>query len=305
MRKIEIEPGFSAPVIVAGCMRIAGFSDKEADGFIEACLANGVSYFDHADIYAGGQCETVFGNALRRKKSLRDGMILQTKCGIVPKKRFNFSKAHILSSVDNSLKRLQTEYVDTLLLHRPDTLMEPEEIAEAFDTLHAAGKVRHFGVSNFNPYQTELLKTALSFPLKINQVQFSAAFTGMVDSGFYVNTKHDAAAVRDSGLLEYSRLNGIALQAWSPFMHGFFGGVFIDSDQYPALNQKLAELAEKYGVKKSSVAVAFILRHPAKWQVVTGTTRPERIKEAADGAAIRLTGDEWYEIYLSAGNTLP
>lgn len=296
--------GMDISSVVAGCMRIGDMDEKQIGAFVDTALSMGINMFDHADIYGRGKCETVFGGYLARNKSLREKMILQSKCGIVPKKRYDFSKKHILESVDGSLARLNTDYLDILLLHRPDTLMEPDEVAAAFESLSKSGKVRHFGVSNFNPMQIELLKSALPYPLMFNQLQFSAAFTPMVDAGMWVNTG-TPNIVRDGGLLEYCRLHKIVIQAWSPYQKGFFGGVFIGDPEYKDLNDKLNELAEKYGVTATGIAAAFILRHPATRQIITGTTRPERLVEIANGADITLTGDEWYEIYLAAGNKIP
>ncbi len=305
MKYVKLSDTLSAPVIAAGCMRIASFDAKTAENFVNSAIDCGVNFFDHADIYGRYACEKVFGQLLKLNKALRPRIILQTKCGIVPGKMFDFSYEHIISSAENSLKNLNTDYLDVLLLHRPDALMEPEEVARAFDKLCSSGKVRHFGVSNQHPAQIELLKTALKQPLIINQLQFSAAFTGMLDAGFNVNMKNLGSLWHDGGILEYSRIKDMAVQAWSPFQFGFFEGVFVGSEKYPELNITLNALAEKYNTTPSAIAVAFILRHPAKWQVVTGTTKPERIKEAAQASDITLTREEWYKIYITAGNKLP
>jgi len=308
MKQVNISDNFKGSEIVAGCMRFANFEDRQMDEFIDICLANGVNYFDHADVYSAGKCESVFGAALSRNKSLREKIVLQTKCGI---RRgdfgtyFDFSHDHILGSVDASLGRFGVDYIDVLLLHRPDTLFEPEQVAKAFDTLYRAGKVKYFGVSNQNPTQINLLNAYLNQKVVINQLQLSIAFTGMIDVGFNVNMKNDANINRDGGILEYSRLSDMTLQAWSPFQYGFFEGVFLGSDKYLELNKVLDKIAQKYDVAPSTIAVAWILRHPAKWQVVTGTTNPIRIVEAAKATDISLTHQEWYEIYKSAGNELP
>lgn len=308
MEKIVITENLQGSKIAAGCMRIKDMDFQAADNFVRSCLDEGVDYFDHADIYGGnGKCEEVFGAVLKADKSLRGRMKLQTKCGIRKMPfgtMFDFSYEHIIKSAEGSLKRLQTEQLDVLLLHRPDTLMQPEEIAKAFRELNKSGKVKYFGVSNQNPGQIELINRALDKPVKINQLQLSALFTGMIDAGFNVNMKTDAAVNRDGGVLEYCRLNGITLQAWCPYTHPW-NEVFIGSDKYPALNNVLERAARKYGVSSTGIAAAFILRHPAKWQVVTGTTKPSRMKEICAAADIKLTREEWYEIYLSAGNKLP
>ena len=309
MKNIEIYPGVVAPKIVAGCMRIAKFTDKETETFVNTALECGINFFDYADIYGGGDCEAVFGRFLAKNPTIREKLHIQTKCGIVKGNSFgayfDFSKEHILKSVEGSLNRLGIDYVDTLLLHRPDTLVEPEEVAEAFDKLQKQGKVKNFGVSNHTPYQIDLLGKYVRQPLKINQLQFSAAFTGMVDSGMNANMKNDAAVNRDFGILDYCRINDVTIQAWSPYQKGFFGGVFVGDPTMPKLNEALDRLAAKYGVTPTAIASAFILRHPAKWQVVTGTTKPERIREIAASADVALEKSEWYEIYISAGNKLP
>lgn len=306
MKKITLgKSDLQLPNIAVGCMRLTSLDKKGAADFINNALDKGANFFDHADIYGGGECEKLFSEAIDMKPSIREKMIIQTKCGIVPGKMFDFSKEHILESVDGSLKRLKTDYIDILLLHRPDTLMEPEEIAEAFDILKTSGKVRNFGVSNQNPYQIQLLSKYINQPILVNQLQLSAAYTPMFDAGFNVNTMFDAGVNRDGGVLEFCRLNDITIQAWSPFQHGFFKGCFIDSEKYPELNKKLAEIGDKYGITKTGMALAWILRHPAKIQPVTGTTNMGRLNECIAASEVYITREEWYEIYLSAGNILP
>ncbi|MCI1858321.1 MAG: aldo/keto reductase [Sporolactobacillus sp.] len=306
MRQVEIGPERQkVPAVIQGLMRIQDLSETDVERLIETDLENGVTYFDIADIYSNGECETLFGKVLAARPDLKDKITLQTKCGIVRKNGytyFNFSKQHIIEAVNGSLRRLQTDHVDYLLLHRPDALMEPAEVAAAFDELHTAGKVLHFGVSNQNPGQMELLKRAIRQPLEINQLQFSIKATSMVDEGLYVNTTFAGATVRDGGILDYCRLNNVKIQAWSPFQCGFFQGVFLNNPKFPELNKKIDEIAKKYDVTSNAVAVAWILRHPAKMQVVLGTTNPKRVSASAAGADITLTRDEWYEIYQAAGN---
>ena len=207
--------------------------------------------------------------------------------------------------MDGSLSRLGVEYVDALLLHRPDTLMEPEEVAEAFSILASSGKVRRFGVSNHNAMQIELLKTAVTQSLVANQLQFSPTEAGMVTSGMNVNMKNAESVMHDGGLLEYSRIKHMTIQAWSPFQFGFFGGTYIDNENYSALNAKLAEIGEKYGLTKTGAAAAWMLRHPANMQLIAGTMNPTRLTEIARAADVVLTRAEWYEIYRAAGHTLP
>lgn len=218
---------------------------------------------------------------------------------------YDYSKEHILNSVDGILKRLKTDYLDILLLHRPDTLMEPEEVSEAFEKLYDEGKVRNFGVSNHNSMQIELLNKYLKNKITINQLQFSIMHTGIIDSGLNVNMKNSPAIDRDNSILEYCRLNDITIQAWSPYQYGFFEGTFIDNPKFPELNKKLKELAEKYNVSSTAIATAWILRHPAKIQTIVGTTNENRLRDICTASNLNLTRQEWYEIYLSAGNILP
>ena len=304
MKNIEIGGKFSASAISLGCMRMGGLAEKRVDAIMDTALEKGINFFDHADIYGRGDAEKVFGGYLKRNKNARDKMFIQTKCAIHDG-QFDFSKEHILKSVDGSLLRLDVDYVDVLLLHRPDTLMEPEEVAEAFDALEASGKVRYFGVSNQNMMQMELLKTCVKQPLIANQLQFSVTEAGMVTSGMNVNMKNPESVMHDGGILEYSRIKNITIQAWSPFQYGFFEGNFVDSEKYPELNKVLAEIGEKYGVSKTGVAAAWILRHPANMQVIVGTMNPEHLKDVCDASDVVLTRQEWYDIYRAAGHKLP
>lgn len=303
MYKIELgKSGLQVPAVAIGCMRISNMSEKEVSAFIDTAIENGTNFFDHADIYGGGKSEAVFGNAVT--PSMRDKFIIQTKCGI-RQGRFDFSYEHIISSVNGSLERLKTDYIDVLLLHRPDALMEPEEVAKAFDELKASGKVRYFGVSNQNPYQIQLLQSCLDIPLCVNQLQFSIMHTPMIQSGINVNMYNDSATNRDGGVLDFCRLNKITIQPWSPMQYGFFEGCFIDNEKFPVLNETLENIGNKYGVSKTAVAFAWILRHPAKMQPVTGTTNLTRLKDCITASDFRLTREEWYEIYRAAGNILP
>jgi predicted oxidoreductase len=290
--------------ISLGCMRMASLPVNEASTLIQTALENGINFFDHADIYGGGKSEEIFSEAINMNPSIREQMIIQSKCGIRDG-FFDFSKEHIISSVDQSLKRLKTDYLDVLLLHRPDTLMEPEEVNEAFNQLHEQGKVRHFGVSNQNPMQIELLNRSLDHKLLINQLQLSITNTGMIDSGFNVNMQVDPSIDRDGSVLEYCRLKNITIQAWSPFQYGFFEGVFLDNPKFPELNEKINEIAIRKGVSNSAIAVAWILRHPAKIQTIVGTTNSDRLKAICKASGVELTRQEWYEIYRASGNKLP
>lgn len=306
MKEIQFgTTGMKMPAIVVGCMRLAGKSCSEMQSFLHTALEQGAYFFDHADIYGGGQSEAIFGEALAKDSSIkREELILQSKCGI-RQGYFDFSKEHILSSVDGILKRLQTEYLDVLLLHRPDALVEPEEVAETFEELYTSGKVRQFGVSNHKPMQIELLKRYVKQPLVANQLQFSIPVSEMVASGLEVNMTTDGATDRDGSVLDYCRLNDITIQAWSPFQMPNWQGCFIDSEKYPKLNEELQALAQQYGVSKTTIATAWILRHPAGMQVVTGTASEKRLLEIMEAEKVQLTRQEWYRLYLAAGHILP
>ena len=293
-----------ASAVAMGCMRLDG-AQESPDRVIGTALELGIDCFDHADIYGGGRCEEIFGEWMAAHPAVRDRIVIQTKCAI-RRGCYDFSKEHILTSVEGSLRRLRTDCVDVLLLHRPDTLMEPEEVAKAFDELEWSGKVRFFGVSNHNPMQIELLKTAVRQPILVNQLQFSVPECGLVTSGLNVNMKNDESVMHDDSALEYHRIKGITIQAWSPFQGGFFKGPFVgDREKYPALNDKLDELANKYGVTPLGIAAAWILRHPAKMQVISGSVNPDRMRQIAAGADVELTREDWYAVYLAAGFRLP
>ncbi len=305
MKKIKIaNTELEVPQIALGCMRINSKTREEAKCFVNTALELGLNFFDHADIYGGGECERIFADIIGMKPSVRESIVLQSKCGI-RKGFFDFSKSHILESVDGILQRLNTEYLDILLLHRPDALAEPEEVAEAFDTLYASGKVRYFGVSNEKPMQIELLKKYVKQDIVINQLQLSITNAGMITNGINVNMENDSAIDRDGSVLDYCRLHDITIQPWSPFQHGFFGGVFLNDPAFPELNAKIDELAEKYSVSNSAIAIAWILRHPARMQPVLGTINAERIRGIVKALDIELTREEWYAIYRAAGNILP
>lgn len=305
MKKISLgASGFEVPVIGMGCMRISAMSPVEAAALIITAMESGINFFDHADIYEDGKAEEVFAAGLTEAGLKREEVILQSKCGI-REGMFDFSRDHIVSSVDGILQRLDSDYLDVLLLHRPDVLMEPDEVAEAFSLLKDSGKVRHFGVSNQNPGQMELLKRALPMPLVANQLQLSLAVTGMIDSGFNVNMTVDAAIVRDGGVLEYCRLNDITIQPWSPFQYGFFEGVFLGSDKYPELNAELNRQSAESGMSPTALSVAWLLRIPGAVQPITGTTKASRLKDIATAADYSMSRADWYALYRSAGNILP
>ena len=306
MKTIELgKTGLQVPALAVGCMRMNNIDKKDLECFIQNALEQGAYYFDHADIYGQGTCEKVFADAIHMNASVRESIILQTKCGILPGVAYDLSKEHILTSVDQSLKRLKTDYLDVLLLHRPDALVEPEEVAEAFDILHNSGKVRHFGVSNHNPMQIQLLQKYVKQPIHINQLQYSITNCNMVKQGIFVNMLEDDSISRDGSVLDYCRLHDITIQPWSPFQFGFFEGVFLGNDKFPELNAKIDEIAKKYDVSNTTIAMAWILRHPANMQPIAGTMNITRFNDCVKATEISITREEWYAIYMAAGNMLP
>jgi predicted oxidoreductase len=297
------------PEVVLGLMRIADKTDDEIRTLVATAADAGIDFIDLADVYGPTlhECEARYGSAMRLTSSEREKVTIQTKAGIVPDPlSFDFSYEHLVRSVDGSLAALRTDYIDILLLHRPDALVEPEEVARAFDDLQAAGKVRHFGVSNQKPSQMELLRRYVTQPIVANQVQLSLTHANLFTQGTAINMNDLAQSVdRDNGTVDYCRLHDIALQAWSPFQAGFFTGPFLGSGEYAELNAVIDRLAAQYGVPAEAIATAWILRHPAQWQVVLGTTTPARVTAAAAGSDITLTRYEWYELYRAAGHILP
>ena len=293
--------------IIIGLMRIAKMTPKEVEELIETALSVGINAFDLADIYGRGKCEEILGQVLKNRPDLRAKMWIQSKVGIRIEEftYFDFSKDYILEATDGILQRLGVDHLDSLLLHRPDALMEPSEIAEAFDLLKSQGKVLDFGVSNQNPMMMELLKKEVKQPLVANQLQLSAAFSPAFESSFHVNMEGATANMRDGSIFEYCRLNDVVIQTWSVLQHGYFEGVFVGSDKYPKLNAVLNRLADKYQISPSAVAIAWVLRYPAHMQAVIGTTKASRIIESAKAADIELTRKEWYEIYWASGKDLP
>ena len=293
--------------IVLGMMRIEDKSVKEVEELVETALSVGINAFDLADIYGRGRCEELLGLVLKNRPDLREEMWIQSKCGIRIEEftYFDFSKDYIIKSVDGILQRLKIDHLDSLLLHRPDALMESDQVAEAFDLLYKQGKVRNFGVSNQNPMMMELLKKDVKQPLAVNQLQLSAAFTPGFESGFHVNMEDSQAAMRDGSIFEYCKLHDVVIQAWSVLQFGYFKGNFVGNEKFQALNQVLDRLAIKYGVTPSTIAISWILRYPAKMQAVVGTTNPKHLREVSQAANFSLTRKEWYEIYLAAGNNLP
>lgn len=293
--------------IVLGMMRIKDKSVKEVEELVETALSVGINAFDLADIYGRGRCEELLGLVLKNRPDLREKMWIQSKCGIRIEEftYFDFSKDYIIKSVDGILQRLKIDHLDSLLLHRPDALMESDQVAEAFEILQKSGKVRDFGVSNQNPMMMELLKKEVKQPLSINQLQLSAAFTPSFEAGFHVNMEGNKAAMRDGSVFEYCKLHDVVIQAWSVLQFGYFKGNFVGNEKFQALNQVLDRLAFKYGVTPSTIAISWILRYPAKMQALVGTTNPKHLREVSQAVNFSLTRKEWYEIYLAAGNNLP
>lgn len=305
MRIINIgNSDLQASQIALGMMRISKLSIEETETLVLKAVSLGINFFDHADIYGAGKSESLFGEVLKRNPNLRKQIIIQTKCGI-GKGYYDNSKSHILSSVDNSLKRLNCDYLDVLLIHRPDALMEAEEINEAFLELKQSGKVKYFGVSNMNSMQIEYLQHYLQEKIIINQLQFNVVHSGMIDSGINVNMKNNYAIDYDGNTLEYSRLKNITIQPWSVLQASWTEGTYINNPNYQQLNEVLDLLANKYHVDKAAIALAWILRHPANMQPIIGTTNPTRLEKLVDADKVNLTRQEWYQLYLASGHQLP
>lgn len=298
------QTGIQATRIALGCMRMSDLEGKQAEEVVGTALDLGINFFDHADIYGGGLSELRFRDAIKHLNVNRDKMIIQSKCGI-REGYFDFSKEYILSSVDGILERLGTEYLDFLILHRPDVLVEPEEVAEAFTKLRAEGKVKHFGVSNQNRFQMELLQSYLDEPLAVNQLQLSPAHTPMFDAGLNVNMLNKASIEHDDDIVDYCRLKRVTIQAWSPFQIDLSRGLFVNHPDYKELNETIAKLAKNYNVSSEAIVIAWILRHPAQIQAIVGSMNPSRLKAIDKANDIALTREEWYDIYRSAGNILP
>ena len=297
----------NASRIILGCMRMPALSAAEAAGMIRTAWAEGINHFDHATCYGDGEAETRFGDAFPDTGLKREDIILQGKCGLhFDRMEFDWSRDDIIAGAEGSLKRLKTDYLDVLLLHRPDLLFDPEEVAEAFDALERSGKVRFFGVSNVTPGQLELLRKYVRQPLVFNQLQFSLDQTQLIDSALYLNNlTTDRSVCRDQGVLDYCRLHDITIQAWSPLQIGMFKGCFVDHPDYPELNRVLGVIAGKYGVPKAAAAIAWILRHPARMQAIAGTMNPQHLKDICAASRVRLTHQEWYQLYLASGRFLP
>ena len=313
MRQIKIgNTNFTGSAIALGIMRMNKLTVEEAVRALETAHETGINYIDSADIYGHGKSEEIFGKALQKSSLKRDDFYIQSKTGIYENPeldykttRYDFSKKYLINAVDGILSRMKIDYLDSLLLHRPDALMDPAEIAAAFDELQRDGKVRHFGVSNFNPMQVDLLQSGVSQRLLINQLQLSVMHTGPIDFNIHTNMTDERSIDHDRGVLDYSRLHNMTVQAWSPFQYGQIEGNFIGNPKFPEVNDALQKVAEQKGVSKNAIAAAWILRHPANTQVIIGTMTPAHIIDSAKGANISLTAQEWYDIYLAAGNDLP
>ncbi len=290
--------------VALGCMRLYSQTEKQAEEYLLSAIDYGYNYFDHADIYGKGKSEELFGKALSKHKELRDKIIIQTKCSI-NNGSYNFSKDYIVKAVEGSLKRLGVDNIDVLLLHRPDLLMEPNEVADAFDALYNSGKVKAFGVSNHSPLQIELLQRATSHKLHINQLQLSLATAKILSSGANVNVDNGDGINRDGYVRDYCRLKGITVQPWSPLQHGFISGTFIDNPDYTELNATLNNLAEKYGVTATGVAIAWLIRLPDNMQPIVGSMNIQRLKEIAVASEVSLSREDWYLLYRVAGYKLP
>ncbi len=304
-------PGIDVPAsnVVLGLMRIQDKTDDEVRTLVGTALDAGITVMDHADVYGAKLhgCEKRFAEAMQLTSSQREAMVIQSKAGIVRDgPYFDFSAERLVASVDASLDALGTDYLDLFLLHRPDALVEPEDVAVAFDQLEAAGKVRAFGVSNHTPGQIDLLRKYVKQPIVANQVQLSVTHAPIIAQGTAMNMADlDQSISRDNGIVDYCRLHDITLQAWSPFQARFFNGPFLGNPEYAELNAVIDRLAAAYDVPAIAIATAWITRHPAHWQVVIGTTTPERVAAAAQGSDIPLTRAEWYEMFRAAGYAVP
>jgi len=291
-------PRFSR--IVHGLWRLAEWKmgKKEIADLMSHCLAQGITTFDHADIYGDYACESLFGPALADSGIDRSAIQLVTKCGIklVSERRplhgiqsYDTGTAHITASVETSLKSLGTEYVDLLLIHRPDPLMDPDEINAAFVSLRDAGKVRHFGVSNFLPFQLEMLAAHLEVPLVTNQIEYSVMELG----------------AQADGSIDLCQKQGVRPMAWSPFGGGRL--FHEDSAQAKRLRQTLHDVGRDLGgASVDQVALAWVLRHPAGFVPVLGTGKASRLKKAVETLDLTLSREQWFRIWkASTGHDVP
>ncbi|ATW53018.1 aldo/keto reductase [Streptomyces peucetius subsp. caesius ATCC 27952] len=283
-----------------------------AEQAVEAALDSGITAFDHADIYRHGKSEAVFGEVLARAPGLRERIVLQTKCGIrladgdVPG-MYDLRGTSIVRRVEESLGRLRTDVLDVLLLHRPDPLADPEDIADALTSLHRQGLVRRFGVSNMSAAQISLLQDCLGLPLVANQLEMSLHRRDWLEAGVLVNTAEAASNGFPLGTLEHCRANGVRLQAWGALAQGRYTG----REETPAERataQLVASLAEAKDTTPETVLLWWLQRHPARIAPVVGSARPERIRACGDAARREpeLTHEEWYRLWITArGAALP
>ena len=301
MKHIMIGGVMEASEMALGCMRDCRIPFEDAEQLVLTAVDEGINFFDHADVYGFGASEEYFGRILERNPGLRNKIMIQSKCALIRDTEktlyIDTTKEHIIESVENSMKRLKVDHLDSFLLHRADTLMEPEEVAEAFDLLHTSGKVRYFGVSNFKTMDLMYLQSCINQRLIINQMQLSVAHTTLIDPTDSVQLNEADNVDRNGGVLTYMRMNKMTAQAWSPFQVRFYGGVFMKDDQYPILNSVVNRMAEEKKVSPSAIAIAWILRHPAKIQPLIGTTNKERLKDICTASNVTLSRAEWYELY--------
>lgn len=319
MKKFKL-PGtdLESTRIALGCMTLGRKWDNEpldeeakknAIITIRTALEEGINFFDHADIYTMGKSEEAFSYIWKEVPGLRDKIILQSKCGIRfsndPKEgfpqRYDFSYDHIINSVEKILERLKTDHLDILLLHRPDALVEPEEVAKAFDRLQEQGKVRYFGISNHTGMQIDLLKKYVCQPLVVNQMELNILHSDLIESGIITNQRKPAHQVRGEGTMEYCRLNNIAIQAWSPLAQGLLTGKPASEDSETVENtyRIIKQMAQDKNVSPEAIAIAWILRHPAKIQPIVGTTNPERIRACAEADDVELSREDWYTLFTA------
>ena len=299
MKKIQFGKNITASKIAYGCMRLGGKSKEDAKSAVLTALDFGVNFFDNADIYHDGVSEEYFGEAI--KGIDRESIFIQSKCGI-RKGFYDFSKKHIVSSVEGSLKRIGIDYLDVLCLHRPDVLMKGEEVAEAFENLCSRGLVKNFGVSNFNPMQVEYLKKYTEFPLVANQLQLGLFHTGMIDSWMCANMNNSFATDKDGSVLPYSMLNDMVIQAWGPMRSD--NGIFTEDNAVADKMPALQKWADKYNLSKDALAIAFINQLDIV-QPIIGTTNVDRIKDQLSSADAEIEKSDWYHIYTEMGNLVP
>lgn len=305
-RQMVGQSGVEASRVALGVMRIAkGKTREQAAEIVRTALDCGIDFFDTADIYGGGESTKILGQALRDNGVAREDVVIQTKFGIRSGKRYDFSREHLMAALDGELTSLDTDYVDFALLHRPDPLVDLDEFAETIGAMIESGKVRHVGVSNMGPWQVELLQSVLDVHLEANQLQFGLAHTHAIQAGLHVNMEDEASIDHDGGVIEHARLRHMTIQAWSPFQYGSFEGCFIGNERFPELNAALERMADELGSTPTAVASAWILRHPAKMQVICGSMAPAHIREAAAGTDLALSRQQWWDLYLAAGNDLP